>query len=251
MSYVQDTSPPRTETPDMTGGTGNGGSFPANEAARPTSADTPLKRSLDADISPGQISRSDDAPFIWAELRKHAHQFGQLEKEVATNTRLLEATNKELITLQCANAGFEARLDGAHRNLMGAVDNSTQQLREAINNSAAHVDLKAQGRHEPLTAAVTLVQRDLVAAVGDISTLKTDQASNKKTLAFLSKFGAVFVAAAAVVFPLLWSFAVHPSLVKSVSDAVKAELDKEKLQNARIDALERENAELRAGARRR
>lgn len=227
--------------------------LPAPESVKPNAP--PLSGAWQADTTPGNVGRSDDAPFIWKELREHARQFGSLEGQLKSNTERVDLAHTKLVELHCSTQTLATKLDLSVDSLEKTITLAGEAVQGAIESSARESHLKAEGLHGPTMTTVGQVRGELSQVAQDVAGLKTEQTSNAKILKILmvgtpllgTALCTVLVGAAT----LMWNYGLYPGLVKSVGDAVRTELDKEKKQEAKMIALERENAELKAAAAKR
>lgn len=162
-----------------------------------------------ANVESNQVRKSDDAPFIWAEISALNKEIGKLEAAVTNNATLTNSCNTSLSTLLGAVERVEGSLK-AQTQQLGEVKTASDGINTRTNN--LETDSKATYRIAKIFAwAVPILGTFAVFAV-----------------------------------PYFVSNAVIPNIETRVSNKVQANVLKELTHAEANKALQKENADLKA-----
>ncbi|MBL5979066.1 hypothetical protein JAO85_17440 [Comamonas sp. NyZ500] len=240
--------------------------YPRPEVDEPPTATTALNKALGADVRPGAIARSDDAPHIWSEINNLSRQIGRLEKQVeltsgdlSQHRQVIDDVKRDTQSLCTNHDKFRIEITASGSTSTQAIQAAEQRLSQKLDLLQGTTTTIKDGLTHSIDTAKTVLEgkigdlkSDLSTASTNITSLQTEQASNAKLLKFVSVLLPVVGLAFTFGAPWIWKYSIQPGIEKNVEKSVLEELAKQKVHEDKLaeakrtnEALQRENDELK------
>lgn len=228
---------------------GHAHDHPRPEAEKPITAQVAITQALRADVKPGAIGRSDDAPYIWSEISTLSQQFGRLEKQVEIVSTDVQRHQQTLHTVSVSTQTLCNRHDQLTEGMGTLGATLTNSLRDILAGPEGRLTVQI----DALSTSVSGLTGDVKANSGELAQLKMDQAAVVTAVKLLSPFlknialalGSLVLALFAAA-TLFWTQSMRPSLVNDISSEAQKLIEKDQAHKAAQTENTRLKAEIEA-----